>query len=52
MGRKKLKKAEQVVRVAAYVKRKHEERVMNVLKKEVAKIKLEELNIENENELL
>ena len=43
MGRKKLKKSEQVVRVEAYVKRKHQDRVQETINKEVEKIKLEEI---------
>lgn len=42
MGRKKLKKPEKVERLVSYVKKKHIERVRDVVSKEVEKIKLEE----------
>lgn len=43
MGRKKIKKSEKVERLVTYVKKKHKERVLGVVSKEVEKIKLEEL---------
>lgn len=43
MGRKKLKKGEQIVEVRSYVKEKYKKRLMDVVDSEVNKIKLEEL---------
>lgn len=42
MGRKKLKKSEQVVTVYGYVKRKYRDRVEAVIKNEISKINAEE----------
>lgn len=43
MGRKKVKSSEKVAALRAYVKKKHHPRVMEAIKREVDKIKLEEL---------
>lgn len=51
MGRKKLKKSEQVIHLITYVKRKHHARIMEVVEKEVDKIKLEELLEKTNKEL-
>lgn len=43
MGRKKLKRGENIVTIRGYVKQKHADRVKRVLQDEIDKIKLEEL---------
>ena len=43
MGRKKLKRGENIVTIRGYVKQKHAERVKKVISDEIDKIKLEEL---------
>lgn len=43
MGRKKVKSSEKVAALRAYVKKKHHQRVMEAIKREVNQIKLEEL---------
>jgi hypothetical protein len=43
MSRKKLKSSEKVAALRAYVKKKHHPRVMEVIKREIDRLNLEEL---------